>query len=650
MSGLLSSLIKLTFSTSTLKSLGITIPNETSLNEWIVSSEGAVMWSHIEKQSRHGLIKEKSILLFWASLFHKNDLIKELVDEGIDVDTQVNILDSGLSALYIAAYLAHTETVALLLNLGASINQTVGKGKITPLYIASRNGHVDTVELLVTHGARVDQECENGATSLFIASYNGHYNTAKILIDNGASVNKANSVDEHTPLSIAALNGHEETVKLLLKNDASVKVIIRGWSLLFSILMKGHCTITKYLLEAGATVSNLPSGFTQLMKKTLIKAFETNTTFTKLPNETNYFNTVEREALNKIFIRNKKIIAHREQAFTLINSFYQELNTEQSNSKQKTEKDSLAQRIEKANEKIHALLKEIGTLVPDAIQIEQINTQWTLLLTNLYCSCGLPFEAMEYFDTLANPATAEAQECLIMLIQGYYGTYGTYSSEIKVLPGTIIDKLFAELLTYDEDLKKLLAHFFIHIFSTDSEASTQAQKFTNDVGVTLTSLWETTPQEKLQTLQLTPLRLILFIKLIFNSPVKQPSESCVKAINLLAGLETNDKINELHISCLIHYFGLTHNQELPKNFRGLYKALVEQKILKEPYQILSHEQAKNRVITYYNELENNSKPQEHHDLKSIINQKDRFFSSVQIQNIDYPNPPYNQIMVTSRLL
>jgi uncharacterized protein len=84
-----------------------------------------------------------------------------------------------------------------------------GGGGLTPLVFASREGHIDTVRLLLDSGAPINQTTEYGWTPLLTAVNNRHYQLASMLVERGADVNAANK-GGWTPLYLATDNRNIE--------------------------------------------------------------------------------------------------------------------------------------------------------------------------------------------------------------------------------------------------------------------------------------------------------------------------------------------------------------------------------------------------------------------------------------------------------
>lgn len=130
----------------------------------------------------------------------------------------------------------------------------------TALHLAAFQGHLDTVKLLVDRGSSLSKRDQTGRTPFYFACSNGHLETARFLIfalisqgDN--EINKAMN-DGRTPLTKAAGMGHLEIVKLLLEKVDVGSVNVRETELKQTALHRaaynGRTEVVKLLLQLGA--------------------------------------------------------------------------------------------------------------------------------------------------------------------------------------------------------------------------------------------------------------------------------------------------------------------------------------------------------------------------------------------------------------
>ncbi|EHK16897.1 uncharacterized protein TRIVIDRAFT_162206 [Trichoderma virens Gv29-8] len=147
-----------------------------------------------------------------------------------------------VTALHLAAHFGLTELTRVLLEdkykYGPNSRDSYDQ---TPLLWATRNGHEDAISLLLDVQAAIEvRDREQGATPLIWAARNGYVNVVRLLIERGGDVN-AKDNSERTPLSLAALYKHK---------DGEHKETPLIWA-----ARKGHKTIVKMLLDAGADVN-----------------------------------------------------------------------------------------------------------------------------------------------------------------------------------------------------------------------------------------------------------------------------------------------------------------------------------------------------------------------------------------------------------
>uniref|UniRef100_A0A671NQS5 Ankyrin repeat, SAM and basic leucine zipper domain-containing protein 1-like n=1 Tax=Sinocyclocheilus anshuiensis TaxID=1608454 RepID=A0A671NQS5_9TELE len=148
------------------------------------------------------------------------DLLRELLDSGLDVETRLGF---GWTPLMCAAHVAHYELAELLLDHGASANfsrdhytvlmaactaasateemisrcvalllsrnadpNVCNRSSMTCLMLAARDGYCQVINLLVSHGAELNFQNDNGLTALIIAVQYGREVAVLKLLQLGA--------------------------------------------------------------------------------------------------------------------------------------------------------------------------------------------------------------------------------------------------------------------------------------------------------------------------------------------------------------------------------------------------------------------------------------------------------------------------------
>ena len=142
------------------------------------------------------------------------DIVKILLERGVDLDRRESWSEPGESlrigdtALLIAIGNHNSESVKLLIDHGATLNLTSGKGETALVRAISR----------ATHGQGTD-----GLPQIVPENPD----IVKLLLDKGANVEQlSKSADGHTaatPLGRAAALGNLETAKLLIHGGAKVQ-------------------------------------------------------------------------------------------------------------------------------------------------------------------------------------------------------------------------------------------------------------------------------------------------------------------------------------------------------------------------------------------------------------------------------------------
>ena len=152
-----------------------------------------------------------SINLYNAILGRDAELVKDLLDNGVDVNTVYN---DECTPLLIATYNGDIHCIKLLLEYGADVNQVNNFDGETPLLITLKYNNSNYFEII-----------------MYVGTYNrkkrpeDYIERIKLFLEYRADVNKANNDDE-TPISyVLKYNGiHDCDTSLLL--DAIYKDIV----------------------------------------------------------------------------------------------------------------------------------------------------------------------------------------------------------------------------------------------------------------------------------------------------------------------------------------------------------------------------------------------------------------------------------------
>jgi ankyrin repeat protein len=142
----------------------------------------------------------------------------------------------GISAAHLAAGYNQVESLRLLLDKGAAIDQPTNSGE-TPLFGAAMAGAVEAIKLLIDRGARL-APLLGANTALHAAAAKGHEEVARILLEAEADPNFRNARSE-TPLHVAVMNNQPGMVRLLAKHGADLNAVN------FHCSTPLHCAVTQ---------------------------------------------------------------------------------------------------------------------------------------------------------------------------------------------------------------------------------------------------------------------------------------------------------------------------------------------------------------------------------------------------------------------
>jgi ankyrin repeat protein len=214
----------------------------------------------------------------YAAYCNEAKVLEVLIEAGGNPNTAQSEPEPGGSALRVAAYWGHDDTVSMLLNSGADVNGGDWQSWGSPIQAAAQEGNRYTVKKLIDAGANVDLPGrDNSGTALYSAAYRGNEDMVQMLIDAGANVDIVCG-QYGSAIQAASYEGHDDAVALLILSGANVDVrgvvcqmgqykhgiFVRGYWVSDSVLSRyqsalniareeGFDGIVKLLEDAGAT-------------------------------------------------------------------------------------------------------------------------------------------------------------------------------------------------------------------------------------------------------------------------------------------------------------------------------------------------------------------------------------------------------------
>ncbi len=151
--------------------------------------------------------------IFEAAALGRTEVAAARLDE--DPAAATAVAGDGFTALHLAAYFAHPDVVALLLERGADPCAVASNAaRVTPLHSAAAGRSVEVVRLLLHHPVDVNARQQGGWTALHEAALLGDADMVRLLLGRGAAAQAA-SDDGKLPLELALAKGHGEAADLL---------------------------------------------------------------------------------------------------------------------------------------------------------------------------------------------------------------------------------------------------------------------------------------------------------------------------------------------------------------------------------------------------------------------------------------------------
>ncbi len=135
------------------------------------------------KINRAANTKENQIALISASTKGQVDIVKALLDKGVDADAKDQI---GHTALMIAAQNGHIKVVKMLLSYDADVNMKGVMSGMTALMWAVMKGHKNIVKVLLAEDANVKIKNRQGISAIIIARRRKNSSIIQLLQQAGA--------------------------------------------------------------------------------------------------------------------------------------------------------------------------------------------------------------------------------------------------------------------------------------------------------------------------------------------------------------------------------------------------------------------------------------------------------------------------------
>lgn len=170
------------------------------------------------------LRRTSSLDLFEAAATGQTDRVADLIRE--QPDSVNEYAPDGFTALGLAAFFGHRETLEFLLSRGAHANAVSDNAmQVRPIHsaVACREYNVGLAmaECLLSNGADPNVAQQGEWTPLHQAAAHGQVEMVRLLLKYDANAKTTNE-DGETPLSLAQKNGHTEVVDLLSPDDSTV--------------------------------------------------------------------------------------------------------------------------------------------------------------------------------------------------------------------------------------------------------------------------------------------------------------------------------------------------------------------------------------------------------------------------------------------
>lgn len=195
---------------------------------------------------------------YFAAAFGSRDKLAVVLEKGGDAFVNCSGIDqsgydNGLKPLHGAISKWKADSIPLLVNAGAFVNEEAGIAKETPLMLAISNDSEDAVMKLVRSGASLEyKHSESGDTPLIHACTFDKRWTGQRLLALGADTQAVNKKGR-TPLMQAASLGNSTLLAEILRNKPDVNARdFEGQTALMLAAARASSETVNLLLKSGA--------------------------------------------------------------------------------------------------------------------------------------------------------------------------------------------------------------------------------------------------------------------------------------------------------------------------------------------------------------------------------------------------------------
>ena len=196
--------------------------------------------------------------LHWAAAYGQAGCVKVLLDRGLEVD----MVCSGLTALFIATVVDECAVLEVLLQYGAdtevycdgrtALHEAVASGQADIVATLLQIDHYEDRSSFLSPKARLEAlTTPGGLTALHLAAKNNEADIVKLLVHNGADLEATSGEDSTwglTALHLAVKQDRADIVELLVQNGADLRAGFGefgtiGWTALHIAIVKEEISI-----------------------------------------------------------------------------------------------------------------------------------------------------------------------------------------------------------------------------------------------------------------------------------------------------------------------------------------------------------------------------------------------------------------------